>query len=89
MQGSVWILAGVTNFICGTGSAPDSYARVSKFQNWILENVNGSDIEFVTFTSDGEDKDSSFLCNGEDTVLGKTDSRGQLHKHNPYAKTVS
>ncbi len=80
MQGSVWILAGVTNFglFCDTGIAPDSYARVSKFQNWILENVNASDIEFVTFTSDGEDKDSNFLCNVEDTVLGKRD-RGQLH----------
>jgi len=33
----------------------------------------------VTFTSDGEDKDSNFLCNGEDTVLGKR-NRGQLHK---------
>ncbi|XP_026133415.1 uncharacterized protein LOC113112189 [Carassius auratus] len=65
-QDSVWILAGVTNPSCGTGIAPDIYARVSKFQNWIMENVNGTDIGFVTFTSDGEDKDSNFLCSGED-----------------------
>ncbi|XP_042591975.1 uncharacterized protein LOC109055827, partial [Cyprinus carpio] len=66
-QDSVWILAGVTNpSSCGTGIAPDIYARVSKFQNWIMENVNGTDIGFVTFTSDGEDKDSSFLCSGKD-----------------------
>ncbi|XP_043110255.1 uncharacterized protein LOC122355756 [Puntigrus tetrazona] len=62
-QESVWILAGVTNpSSCGTGNAPDSYARVSSYQNWIMKNVNGTDIGFVTFTSDGEDKDSSFLC---------------------------
>uniref|UniRef100_A0A8C1EQF7 Uncharacterized protein n=1 Tax=Cyprinus carpio carpio TaxID=630221 RepID=A0A8C1EQF7_CYPCA len=69
-QDSVWILAGVTNpSSCGTGIAPDIYARVSKFQNWIMENVNGTDIGFVTFTSDGEDKDSSFLCSGKDIGL--------------------
>uniref|UniRef100_A0A8C1XRN5 Uncharacterized protein n=1 Tax=Cyprinus carpio TaxID=7962 RepID=A0A8C1XRN5_CYPCA len=69
-QDSVWILAGVTNpSSCGTGIAPDIYARVSKFQNWIMENVNETDIGFVTFTSDGEDKDSSFLCSGEDIGL--------------------
>ncbi|XP_051522636.1 uncharacterized protein LOC127422868 [Myxocyprinus asiaticus] len=70
-QGSVWILAGVTNFgiPCGTEIAPNTYARVSKFQNWILENVNGTDIGFVKFTSDGEDKDSSFLCDGEDILV--------------------
>ncbi|XP_051770717.1 chymotrypsin-like protease CTRL-1 [Ctenopharyngodon idella] len=69
-QDSVWILAGVTNFgiSCYNNITPDSYARVSEFQNWILKNVNGSDIGFVTFKSDGEDKDSSFLCNGEETV---------------------
>ncbi|XP_043089103.1 testisin-like, partial [Puntigrus tetrazona] len=66
-QESVWILAGVTSpSSCGTGNAPDSYARVSSYQNWIMKNVNGTDIGFVTFTSDGEDKDSSFLCSAED-----------------------
>ncbi|XP_077062346.1 uncharacterized protein LOC143714793 [Siphateles boraxobius] len=71
-QDSVWILAGVTNWgiSCFTGFGPDSYARVSEFHNWILENVNGSDIGFVTFKSDGEDKDTSFLCYGEDTASG-------------------
>ncbi|KAK2876892.1 hypothetical protein Q8A67_020988 [Cirrhinus molitorella] len=81
-QGSAWILAGVTNFgaPCGSGIAPDSYARVSKFQNWILQNVNGSDIGFVTFTSDGEDKDSSFLCNGD---IGLFYPFGNGDKKNP------
>ncbi|KAI2658793.1 Alpha-tectorin [Labeo rohita] len=82
-QGSVWILAGVTTFgsFCGTGIAPDSYARVSKLQNWILQNINGSEIGFVNFTSDGEDKDSSFLCN-EDIELfypfGNTDIKNPV-----------
>ncbi|XP_067286739.1 uncharacterized protein [Pseudorasbora parva] len=72
MQDYVWILAGVPNLgiSCFTGFSHDSYARVSKFQSWILENVNGSDIGFVTFKSNGKDKDSSFLCYGEDTVSG-------------------
>ncbi|XP_059386124.1 testisin [Carassius carassius] len=84
-QDSVWILAGVTNFgiPCATGIAPDSYARVSKFQNWILENVNGSDIGFVTFSFDGEDKDSSFLCNGEDIALGLFYPFGNRDIENP------
>jgi len=36
-----------------------------------LENVNGPDIGFVTFKSDGKDKDSSFLCYGEETGKNK------------------
>ncbi|XP_026078956.1 uncharacterized protein LOC113056403 [Carassius auratus] len=84
-QDSVWILAGVTNFgiPCATGIAPDSYARVSKFQNWILETVNGSDIGFVTFSSDDEDKDSSFLCSGEDIALGLFYPFGNRDIENP------
>ncbi|ROL48631.1 Serine protease 27 [Anabarilius grahami] len=70
-QGSVWILAGVINLgiSCSTGITADSHARVSQFQNWILKNVNGSEIGFVTFKSDGEDKDSRFLCYGDETGL--------------------
>ncbi|XP_021335883.2 uncharacterized protein si:dkey-32n7.7 isoform X2 [Danio rerio] len=92
MQGSVWILAGVTNFgFCGTGVAPDVYSKVSEFQSWILNNVNGSDIGLETFKSDGEDKDNSFLCNGEDTVSGlfypfgngDTENPSQDHGHSP------
>ncbi|KAK2876893.1 hypothetical protein Q8A67_020989 [Cirrhinus molitorella] len=85
-QDSVWILAGVTNFgfYCGNGIAPDSYARVSKFQKWILENVNGSDIGFVTFRSDGDDKGRSFFCNGEDIALGLFYPFGNRDIKNPY-----
>lgn len=56
---------------CFTKITADSHARVSAYQNWILDNVNGSDIGFVTFKSDGEDKDSSFLCYGEETGKSK------------------
>ncbi|XDV45069.1 hypothetical protein PO909_013238, partial [Leuciscus waleckii] len=84
-QDSEWILAGVTNWgiSCFTGFGPDSYARVSEFHYWILENVNGSDVEFVTFKSDGEDKDSSFLCYGEDTVSGLFYPFGNQDIENP------
>uniref|UniRef100_A0A3B1JQQ8 Chymotrypsin-like protease CTRL-1 n=1 Tax=Astyanax mexicanus TaxID=7994 RepID=A0A3B1JQQ8_ASTMX len=62
-QGSVWVQAGVTSYgiSCAAG-IPEVYARVSEFQSWITENVAGSSIGFVTFSSTGEDSDSSFTC---------------------------
>ncbi|KAK9965090.1 hypothetical protein ABG768_004199 [Culter alburnus] len=86
-QGSVWILAGVTNLgiSCFTEITADSHARVSQFQNWILKNVNGSDIGFVTFKSDGEDKDSRFLCYGDETVSGLFYPFGNQDIENPSA----
>ena len=57
--------AGVTNYgvPCGTGTAPDVYARVSAFQTWIMENVgDGPGLGFVKFTSNGTDTDNDFTC---------------------------
>ncbi|XP_063076944.1 tryptase-like [Engraulis encrasicolus] len=64
-QGSTWVQAGITNFgiPCGTGSAPDVYARVSAFQTWIMENIGeGPGLGLVTFNSSGIDTDSNFTC---------------------------
>ncbi|XP_063078038.1 polyserase-2-like isoform X2 [Engraulis encrasicolus] len=64
-QGSKWVQSGITNFgvPCGTGEAPDVYARVSAFQTWIMKNVGeGPGLGLVTFNSSGIDTDSSFIC---------------------------
>ncbi|XP_076121815.1 polyserase-2-like [Alosa pseudoharengus] len=63
--GSVWVLAGVTNFgiPCATGVAPDGYARVSAFEPWIRDTVRHSDVGFVHFTSNRPDEDRNFNCN--------------------------
>nr|AAI07994.1 Zgc:123217 [Danio rerio] len=58
-QGSVWIQAGITSYGtsagCAVGAYPDVYSRVSEFQSWIKMNVQGSAIDFVTFTSNCTD----------------------------------
>ncbi|XP_031417407.1 chymotrypsin-like protease CTRL-1 [Clupea harengus] len=65
-QGSVWVQAGITNFVvpCATGKAPDVYARVSAFQTWIMKEVgDGPGLGFVKYTSNGMDTDNDFTCN--------------------------
>lgn len=57
--------AGITNFVvpCGTGKAPDVYARVSAYESWIVANVGkGPGLGFVNFTSSGKDSDNDFNC---------------------------
>ncbi|XP_062382938.1 transmembrane protease serine 9-like [Sardina pilchardus] len=64
-QGSAWVQAGITNFVvpCGTGKAPDVFARVPAYQSWIMENVGaGPGLGFVKFTSNGTDTDNDFSC---------------------------
>ncbi|XP_018533866.1 tryptase [Lates calcarifer] len=63
-QGSVWIQAGITSFgiPCALAEFPEVYARVSQYQQWITDQVAGTNVSFVTFTSTGTDQDSSFMC---------------------------
>ncbi|KAL7372520.1 hypothetical protein ABVT39_017922 [Epinephelus coioides] len=63
-QDSQWVQAGITSVReqCALGNFPDVYARVSEFQAWIMEQVAGSNISFVTFNSSGTDQDDSFVC---------------------------
>ncbi|XP_053722164.1 chymotrypsin-like protease CTRL-1 [Synchiropus splendidus] len=55
-QNSSWIQAGVTShgIPCALG-IPEVYARVSFFQDWITSQVGGANVQFVTFTSNGND----------------------------------
>ncbi|XP_073722646.1 chymotrypsin-like protease CTRL-1 [Misgurnus anguillicaudatus] len=63
-QGSVWVQAGITSFgvPCATEGFPEVYSRVSEFQSWVSENVNETDIGFVTYLSRGTDRSSNFNC---------------------------
>nr|CBN81369.1 Polyserase-2 [Dicentrarchus labrax] len=69
-QGGVWIQAGITSFgiPCALAGFPEVYARVSQFQNWIMDQVAGASVGFVKFTSNGVDQGSSFVCRSADNV---------------------
>ncbi|XP_030630907.1 testisin [Chanos chanos] len=70
-QNSVWVQAGISSFgvPCATANFPEVYARVSEFQTWITDNVNGANIGFVTFTSSGTDSDANFICNTNSAAI--------------------
>lgn len=69
-QGSKWIQAGVTSFgvPCALAGLPEVYARVSEFEKWIMDQVAGANVSFVTFTSSGTDPDNIFSCKSETTA---------------------
>ncbi|XP_029134080.2 chymotrypsin-like protease CTRL-1 [Labrus bergylta] len=73
-QGSVWIQAGIASFgvPCALANFPEVYSRVSEFQTWIMDQVAGANVSFVTFTSNGTDPDSSFDCRSSDSVNATT-----------------
>ncbi|XP_032358410.1 chymotrypsin-like protease CTRL-1 isoform X2 [Etheostoma spectabile] len=63
-QSLMWIQAGITSFgvPCALAGFPEVYARVSEFQTWIMNQVMGAKVHFVTFRSSGTDQDNSFVC---------------------------
>ncbi|XP_042363894.1 testisin isoform X2 [Plectropomus leopardus] len=63
-QDSKWVHAGITSFgePCALGNVPDVFTRVSEFQTWIMDQVAGAKVSFVTFTSIGTDPDDGFVC---------------------------
>ncbi|XP_059181311.1 chymotrypsin-like protease CTRL-1 [Centropristis striata] len=63
-QNSNWIQAGITAFTvpCAVANFPAGYARVSEFQSWIMDQVGGANVSFVTYNSTGTDQDDSFVC---------------------------
>ncbi|XP_042363818.1 chymotrypsin-like protease CTRL-1 [Plectropomus leopardus] len=63
-QGEKWVQAGTTSFgvPCALADFPEVFARVSEFQTWIMDQVAGAKVGFVTFTSSGTDPDNSFVC---------------------------
>ncbi|XP_010739121.2 tryptase [Larimichthys crocea] len=73
-QGSKWIQAGITSFGlgCATSGIPEVFARVSEFQNWIMDQVTGANVSFVTFSSSGSDQDDSFTCRSTSTEAPQT-----------------
>ncbi|XP_067286737.1 chymotrypsin-like protease CTRL-1 [Pseudorasbora parva] len=63
-QGSVWVQSGITSFGTSLGCAiegfPEVFSRVSEFNTWVTDSVEGATIGFVTFKSNGTD--GSFKC---------------------------
>ncbi|XP_067285315.1 chymotrypsin-like protease CTRL-1 [Pseudorasbora parva] len=63
-QGSVWVQSGITSFGTSLGCAIEGFSevfsRVSEFNTWVTDNVEGATIGFVTFKSNGTD--GSFKC---------------------------
>ncbi|XP_073346306.1 chymotrypsin-like protease CTRL-1 [Pagrus major] len=74
-QGTRWVQAGITSFgvPCAVAGFPEVYARVSEFQGWILGQVAGANVNFVTFNSTGTDPDSSFVCRSTDSATATTE----------------
>ena len=69
-QGSKWVQAGIASFgiPCALAGYPEVYGRVSAFEDWIRQHLAGTSVEFVTYTMDGTDQDSSFVCRSNGTL---------------------
>ncbi|XP_069044038.1 ovochymase-like isoform X2 [Lepisosteus oculatus] len=63
-QGSSWVQAGVVSFAvgCARPSFPSVFARVSRFQDWINEQVGSATPGLLTFSSNSTDPDSNVTC---------------------------
>uniref|UniRef100_A0A3Q3J335 Peptidase S1 domain-containing protein n=1 Tax=Monopterus albus TaxID=43700 RepID=A0A3Q3J335_MONAL len=79
-QGSVWIQAGITSYgvPCATAGFPEVYTRVSQFHACIKDQVAVANGIFVTFTSNGTDPDSSFMCRSTATTAALTATATEL-----------
>ncbi|XP_073346307.1 chymotrypsin-like protease CTRL-1 [Pagrus major] len=90
-QGTRWVQAGITSFgvPCALAGFPEVYARVSEFQDWILGQVAGANVNFVTFTSNGTDPDSSFVCRSTDSGNATTSAPGNATTPSSTASTFT
>ncbi|KAK2848580.1 hypothetical protein Q5P01_008414 [Channa striata] len=70
-QNSRWILGGVVGSKsgCGKPNFPAVFTRVSQYQSWINSQITIDPPRFVTFTSNGTDRDLSVNCSGLPPVL--------------------
>ena len=73
-QGPLWVQSGVVSFSrgCALPNFPAVYARVSKYQPWILSKITTNQPGFVDFRSVGTDSDSTFNCGTQTSGPGTT-----------------
>ncbi|XP_073346304.1 chymotrypsin-like protease CTRL-1 [Pagrus major] len=90
-QGTRWVQAGITSFgvPCALAGFPEVYARVSEFQDWILGQVAGANVNFVTFDSTGTDPDSSFACRSTGSGNATTSAPGNVTTPSSTASTAT
>ncbi|CAL8313948.1 unnamed protein product [Gadus morhua 'NCC'] len=79
-QGPLWVQSGVVSFSrgCALPNFPAVYARVSKYQPWILSKITTNQPGFVDFRSVGTDSDSTFNCGTQTSGPGTTATTAPL-----------